>query len=81
MIFSFFPCMLFFQPDQHIAETLVNKSLVDTDLEVKVEQNDHLSVTRLEEGVLNVVVQNVHLVSTDGGEAETWSKQMKSQSI
>lgn len=81
MIFSFFPCMLFFQPDQHITETLVNKSLVDTDLEVKVEQNDHLSVTRLEEGVLDVVVENVHLVSTDGGEAETWSNQTKSQSI
>lgn len=79
--FFFFSMHAFFQPDQHITETLVNKSLVDTDLEVKVEQNDHLSVTRLEEGILDVVVQNVHLVSTDGGEAETWSNQTKSQSI
>lgn len=52
-----------------------------TDLEVKVEQNDHLSVTRLEEGVLDIVVQNVHLVSSDGCEAETWSNQTKSCSI
>ena len=33
-------------------------------------EDDHLFVARLEEGVLNVRVEDVHLVAADGGEAE-----------
>ena len=35
------------------------------DLEVEVEKDDHFPVTWLEEGVLDVVVKNVHFVASD----------------
>jgi hypothetical protein len=35
-----------------------------------VQQNDHLSVAWLEEGVLDVVVHDVHLVPADAGVPE-----------
>lgn len=41
-------------------------------LEVEVQHDDHLSVTGLEEGVFDVVVEDVHFVPADGREAETW---------
>ena len=41
-----------------------------TDLEVEVEQDDHLAVARLEEGGPDVVVQHVHLVPADRCVAE-----------
>ena len=41
-------------------------------LEVKMQENDHFAVARQEEGVLDVVVQNVHLVTANRREAETW---------
>lgn len=34
-------------------------------------EDDHFVVARLEEGVLDVSVQNIHLVAADGREAET----------
>ncbi len=39
-------------------------------LKVEVEQDDHLSVAWLEEGVLDVVVHDVHLVAPDARVAE-----------
>lgn len=39
-----------------------------------MQYNDHLPVTRLEDGVLDVVVQNVHFVTADRCEAETWRR-------
>lgn len=38
---------------------------ISTHLEVEVQNNDHLAVTWLEDGVLDVVVKNVHFVATD----------------
>lgn len=35
-----------------------------THLQVEVKENDHFAVARLEEGVLDVVVQNVHFVAS-----------------
>lgn len=43
-------------------------------LEVKVQDDDHLSVARLKQSVLDVVVQDIHLVSSDGREAEAWGQ-------
>lgn len=37
----------------------------DTHLEVEVEYDDHLPVTRLEDGVFDVVVKNVHFITAD----------------
>lgn len=45
-------------------------------LEVEVQYDDHLPVTRLEDGVLDVVVENVHFVATDRREAETWRREV-----
>ena len=36
-----------------------------------MQKDDHFAVARLVEGVLDVVVQNVHLVTANGREAET----------
>lgn len=36
-----------------------------------MQHNDHLAVTRLEDGVFDVVVKDVHLVSSYGCEPET----------
>lgn len=47
---------------------------LEEDLEVKVEHDDHLPVARLENGMLDVVVEDVHLVSAHRGEAETWGE-------
>lgn len=41
------------------------------DLEVEVDENDHLAVARLEEGVLDVVVEDVHFIAANRREAET----------
>ena len=41
-------------------------------LEVEVQENEDFSVTGLVEGRLDVVVQNVHLVSTHRGVSEAW---------
>ncbi len=40
-------------------------------LEVEVKQDDHLAVAGLEEGVLDVVVHDVHLVAPDARVAES----------
>lgn len=45
-------------------------------LEVEVQYDDHLPVTRLEDGVLDVVIENVHFVATDRREAETWRREV-----
>lgn len=45
-------------------------------LEVEVQYDDHLPVTRLEDGVLDVVVENVHFVAADRREAETWRREV-----
>lgn len=37
---------------------------------MQMNENDHFFVARLEEGVLDVRVQNVHLVAANGCEAE-----------
>lgn len=37
----------------------------ETYLEVEVQYNDHLPVTWLEDGVLDVVVKNVHFITAD----------------
>ena len=42
-------------------------------LEVEVQQNYHLFLGGLEEGVFDVRVQDVHLVSLDSGVAQTIS--------
>lgn len=42
-------------------------------LEVKVQDNNHLPITGLEQSMLDIIVQNVHLISSDGREAETWA--------
>ena len=42
-------------------------------LEVKVQDNNHLPITGLEQSVLNVIVQNTHLISSNRCEAETWA--------
>lgn len=42
-------------------------------LEVKVQDNNHLPITGLEQSVLNVIVQNIHLISSNRREAETWA--------
>ena len=39
--------------------------------EVEVNENDHLSVARLEERVLDVVEQNVHFVASNRSKPET----------
>ena len=44
-----------------------------THLEVEVQHYDHLPVTGLEDGVLDVVVEDVHLVATHRCEAEAWT--------
>lgn len=48
---------------------------------MEVQDDDHLPVTRLEDGVLDVVVQNVHFVATDWGEAETCHSRRKAEFI
>lgn len=40
-------------------------------LEMEMKKNDHFSITRLENGVLDIVVQNIHFISTDGIVAES----------
>lgn len=40
-----------------------------------MQDDDHLPVTRLEDGVLDVVVKNVHFVAADRREAETWRRE------
>lgn len=45
-----------------------------TDLEVEMEENDHFTVTGLEEGMFDVVVQDIHLVSSHRREPEPWQK-------
>lgn len=37
-----------------------------------MQDDDHLPVARLEDGVFDVVVKNVHFVAADRREAETW---------
>ena len=37
-----------------------------------MQYDDHLPVTRLEDGVLDVVVEDVHFVTADRRKAETW---------
>lgn len=49
---------------------------VCTYLEVEVQDDDHLPVTRLEDGVLDVVVKDVHFVAADRREAETWRREV-----
>lgn len=39
-------------------------------LEMEVQYDDHLPVTRLEDGVLDVVIKNVHFISADRRETE-----------
>lgn len=41
-------------------------------LEVKVQDNNHFPITWLEQSVLDVIVQNIHFVSSDRREAKTW---------
>ena len=53
-------------------------SLVTCNLEMEVDENDHLGVARLEEGVLDVVVEDVHLVATHRLEAEAYKHQQLS---
>lgn len=43
-----------------------------------MQDDDHLPVTRLEDGVLDVVVKNVHFVAADRREAETWRREVYS---
>jgi len=38
---------------------------------MEVKYNDHLAVTRLEDGVFDIVVKNVHFIAADRREAET----------
>lgn len=45
--------------------------LSETYLEVEVQHNDHLPITWLEDGVLNIVVKNVYFITTDRRETET----------
>lgn len=40
-----------------------------------MQYDDHLPVTRLEDGVLDVVVENVHFIAADRREAETWRRE------
>lgn len=47
----------------------------DMYLEVKVQNNNHLAITGLEECVLDIIVQNIHLVSSNRCEAETCGKE------
>ena len=42
-----------------------------TDLQVEVEENDHFPIARLEEGVFDIVVQDIHLVSSHRREPES----------
>lgn len=42
-----------------------------------MQYNDHLPVTRLEDGVLDVVVENVHFIATDRREAKTWRREVE----
>jgi len=37
-----------------------------------MEQNDHFTITRLKKCMLDIVVQNVNLIATNGREPETW---------
>lgn len=39
-----------------------------------MQDDDHLAVARLKQSVLDVVVQDVHFVSSDGREAEAWGQ-------
>ena len=39
--------------------------------EVEVNENDHFSVARLEERVLDVVKEDVHFVASNGSKPET----------
>lgn len=45
-------------------------------LEVEVQDDDHLAVTRLEDGVFDVVVEDVHFIAADRREAETWWREV-----
>lgn len=42
-----------------------NDSIKAPYLQVEVQNDDHLAVTRLEDGVFNVVIKNVHFVASD----------------
>jgi len=42
----------------------------EINLQMEVQEDDHFSVTGLEEGMFDVVVQDVHLISTDRCVAE-----------
>lgn len=42
-----------------------------------MQYDDHLPVTRLEDGVLDVVIENVHFVASDRREAETWRRDVE----
>lgn len=44
--------------------------IICTDLEVEVEEDDHFTVAGLEEGMFDVVVQDIHLVSSHRREPE-----------
>lgn len=44
--------------------------VICTDLEVEVEEDDHFTVAGLEEGMFDVVVQDIHLVSSHRREPE-----------
>ena len=48
---------------------------------MEVEQNNHLSVTRLEERMVNVVVQYVHFVAPHGREPEPYTTTQQHQGI
>ena len=55
------------------------KQLVDRKayLEVKVQDNNHFPITWLEQRMLDIIVQNIHFVSSDRCEAETWEEGKK----
>lgn len=48
-------------------------------LEVKVQNNNHLAITGLEQRMLDIIVQNIHLVSSNRCESETCGKQQGHQ--
>lgn len=52
-------------------QKLSTEKNVQTNLEMEMQNDDHLAIARLEEGVLDVVVHNVNLVTANRGEAET----------
>ena len=48
-----------------------------TYLEVEVKQHYHLSIGGLEEGMLHVIVEQVHFVSLEGGVTEAVNMSLK----